>query len=164
MKNQRSHNIQARQARPLSPKQRGYLSQLAKQAHAKLSSAGAIDEDFTAWRHAEARKATDGSTISEASRADFDALEQHFLALAGQSRKAYDRATGPDNDMRNMAHNIATAARQAGVSDAYIAAICRRMSGGTRDTWRDLKQGEAVLIALKNKARADQAKAATTTA
>lgn len=136
---------------PLTPKQRGYLAQLAKQAHAYLTSKSAIDEPFDAWRKREAMHASSGFTISEAPRRCFDDLEQHFLMLAGKSGKAMERALGPDNDMRNLEQQIAVAARTAGVTPAYVQAICRRMHGA--DTWSNAKQAKAVLVALKKKSR-----------
>jgi hypothetical protein len=136
---------------PLTPKQRGYLAQLAKQAHTYLTGKGAIDEAFDAWRKREAMEVTKGFTISEAPRRCFDDLEQHFLMLAGKSDKALSRALGPDNDMRNLEQQIAVAARTVGVTPAYVQGICKRMFGA--DTWSNAKQAKAVLIALKNKGR-----------
>lgn len=143
---------------PLTPKQRGYLAQLAKQAHAFLTSKGAIDEPFEKWRHREAMDATSGFTISEAPKRCFDDLETRFLALAGKPAKAFERASGPANDERNLTHNIATAARECGANESYIAGICRRMFHG-RETWQGVKEGKAVLVALKNKLRTQQRKA-----
>lgn len=145
---------------PLTPKQRGYLAQLAKQAHTYLTGNGAIDEDFESWRKREAMNASKGFTISEAPRRCFDDLEQHFLMLAGKSGKALERALGPDNDMRQLAHEIAVAAREAGVTPGYVQGICKRMYGA--DTWSNAHQAKAVLIALKNKARSDKKKSTTT--
>ncbi len=135
----------------LTPKQRGYLAQLAKQAHTYLTGKGAIDEPFDPWRKREAMDASKGFTISEAPRRCFDDLEQHFLMLAGKSDKALSRAIGPDNDMRQLAHEISVAAREAGVTPAYVQGICKRMYDA--DTWSNAKQAKAILIALKNKAR-----------
>ena len=144
---------------PLTPKQRGYIAQLAKQAHTYLTGNGAIDEAFDPWRRREAMKASKGFTISEAPRHSFDDLEQHFLMLAGKSGKALERALGPENDMRQLGHEISVAAREAAVAPGYVQGICKRMFGA--DTWSNARQAKAVLIALKNKARTDKNKAAT---
>lgn len=139
--------------KPLSPKQRGYLGTLATQAYRYLTGKGAIDEPEKEWRHREAISAC-GFRISEAPSNRFDALEQHFLTLAGKSSKALERALGPENDMRQLAHEISVAAREAGVTPAYVQGICKRMYGA--DTWSNARQAKAVLIALKNKARTTQ--------
>ena len=130
----------------LTPKQRGYLAQLAKQAHERLTASGAIDEPFETWRKREAMEASSGFTISEAPRHAFDDLETHFLSLTGQTKKAFDRATGPSNEERTIAHNIRVAAETCGVGEAYVAGICRKMFN--RSTWEGAKQGQKVLIAL----------------
>lgn len=167
MSNRTRRSAGHERARSLTARQRSYLGSLAKQAHAKLTSAGAIDEPETEWRHAQARTATrwsgcpEGVTISEASRADFDNLEQHFLALAGRTKEAFDRASGPDNATRQMAHNIGVAMRTAGVTEAYVAGICRRMFG--RADWRG-PEGTAVLSALNKHARRAKATPTPTTA
>ena len=137
---------------PLTPKQRGYLAQLAKAAHTRLLDSGAIDDaDFDHWRKHEAMDATSGFTISEAPKRCFDALETRFLTLSGQAKQAFERNLGPDNDMRQVAHNITVAARTAGVTAAYISGICQRMFGRTE--WKTAAEGKAVLIALKQHAR-----------
>lgn len=141
--------------KPLSSKQRGYLGTLATQAYRYLTSKGAIDEPEKEWRHREAISAC-GFRISEAPSNRFDALEQHFLTLAGKSGRALERALGPDNDMRNLEQQIAVAARTAGAHPAYVQGICKRMFGA--DTWSNTRQAKAVLIALKNKARSEQKK------
>lgn len=144
--------------KPLTPKQRGYIAQLAKQAHDYLTSKGAIDEPFDKWRKREAMEATSGFTISEAPSRCFDDLEQHFLSLAGKADKALERALGPGNDMRQLAHEIAVMQRQCAVTPAYVQGICKRMFGA--DTWSNAKQARSVLIALKNKLRQIQEAAA----
>ena len=145
--------------KPLSAKQRGYLGTQATQAYRYLTNKGAIDEPEKEWRLREAISAC-GFRISEAPSNRFDALEQHFLSLAGKSGKALERALGPENDMRQLAHEIAVAAREAGVAPGYVQGICKRMYGA--DTWSNARQAKAVLIALKNKARTDKKKTANT--
>lgn len=125
--------------------QRSYLGQLAKKGFQRLRSAGAIDEPEDEWRQREAEKAC-GYRISEAPRRCFDDLETHFLTLAGQTKRAFDRATGPANDMRTVAHEIAVAAATLGVGENYIAGMCRNMFRSS--TWSTPKQGQALLIAL----------------
>lgn len=143
--------------KPLTAKQRGYLGTLASQAYRYLTSKSAIDEPEKEWRHREAISACQ-FRISEAPSRCFDDLEQHFLTLAGKTGKALERALGPENDMRTLEHEIAVAARAAGVHPAYTQGICRRMFGA--DTWSNAKQAKAVLIALKNKARQNSKEAA----
>lgn len=146
--------MSARKFKPLTPKQRGYLAQLAKQAYNKLTGAGAIDEDFDLWRKQEAMEATNGFSISTAPSRCFDALEQRFLMLAGNTSKALERALGPENDMRQLAHEIGVAQRSAGVTPSYVSGICKRMFGA--DTWGNASQAKAVLTALKKKARSQK--------
>lgn len=166
MKNQSSKHAmwqRMRRTSPLTAPQRSFLGGLADGARRMLISRGAIDEhDETAkqWRHRESREATRdldpkgiGWTISEAPKLAFDALKARFEMLSGQAGKALETLSG-SNDVRQLTHNIATTARECGVSDSYVAGICRRMFG--RDDWRGTKEGGAVLIALKNKLRRQQ--------
>lgn len=125
--------------------QRSYLGQLAKKAFQRLSSIGAIDEPEDAWRKRESEKAC-GYRISEAPRRCFDDLETHFLTLSGQTKRAFDRATSPDNDVRTIAHEIAVATATLGVGENYIKGMCRNMFRS--DTWEGSKQGQKLLIAL----------------
>lgn len=128
----------------LSPRQRSYLARLARSAWQRLTSAGAIDEPSGAWRHREAMQAADGHTISTAPRRYFDALEQHFLALSGQPAKAYDKATGPSNEERQLRHKIADLAAQLGLPSDYASG-------------KPLRQLKGILINLTRQARAAQA-------
>lgn len=152
MKNQRAKDAQRRMASPLTLKQRSYLGILARNAFKKLMSAHALDDDMNEkeWRHTEAIEAC-GHTISEAPKSAFDALELRFLTLAGQTKQAFDKATQPGNDLRQLTHNIAVAAKACGVGEAYVQGICKRMFG--RPDWQGPREGQAVLIALKQKAR-----------
>jgi len=134
---------------PLTPKQRSMLGQLAKRAWKKQHDSGAIDEDETTWRHREAMEATSGFKISEAPKRCFDALKAHFETMAGDAGKAFETLTGPDNETRQLAHEIGVAAKACGVTAGYVAGICRRMFGC--DSWSGAEQGRAVLIALKKK-------------
>lgn len=145
----------------LTPKQRSYLAQLAKTAHTTLTRCGAIDEPFDAWRKREAMQASKGFTISEAPKHCFDDLEQHFLALAGKSAQAFDRALGPTNEERTLQHEIDAHALDAGVGERYVAGICRRMFGTPK--WSGAGQGKKVLIALKQLAKRRKAQAQTPT-
>lgn len=132
--------------KPLTPKQRGYIAQLAKQAHTYLTGNNAIDEPFDTWRRREAMQATSGFTISEAPRRCFDDLERHFLVLAGKTGKAFDRTLGPDNAERQQRHTIKELAEQVHVSDPehYARSL-------------DSHQLKGVIINLKKRLRAQTA-------
>lgn len=125
--------------------QRSYLGQLAKQAFQRLTSAGAIDEPEDAWRKRESEQAC-GYRISEAPRRCFDDLETHFLTLSGQTKRAFDRATGPTNDVRTITHEISVAAATLGVGENYIKGMCRNILRA--DTWSTAPQARKILIAL----------------
>jgi len=135
---------------PLTPKQRSMLGQLAKRAWKKQHDSGAIDEEETKWRHREALERC-GFIISEAPKRCFDDLKSHFETMAGDAGKAFETLTGPDNETRQLTHEIGVAAKACGVTAGYVAGICRRMFGC--DSWSGAEQGRAVLIALKKKAR-----------
>jgi hypothetical protein len=165
MKNQTASNLRTRAFRPLSPKQRSYLGGLADSTRRMLIARGAIeagDETAKDWRHRESREATKqrdpqaiGWTISEAPASAFDDLLAHFQALSGHADKALATLTGDSNEMRQMTHNIAIAAKACGVGENYVAGICRRMFGVA--TWKTWNEGQKVLIALTDKARKAQA-------
>lgn len=140
--------------KPLSPRQRSTLAQVAKEAYTRL--APGLSETFDEWRKTEARKATkhlqgappDGWTISEAPAWAFDALMGHFQALKGATGKAFDQLTGPSAVTKNMIWIIAQTERENGVPEGYSAGICRQMWG--HDAPQDENQAIAVLTALKN--------------
>ena len=162
MINQPAKDAQRRMTAPLTNPQRSFLGGLADGARRMLIERGAIDEhDETAkeWRHREAREATKkldpegkGWTISEAPKHAFDELKARFEMLSGQAGKALETLSGPSNDMRNMAHEIEKARKACGVHPNYIVGICRRQSKGARDTWTNVEQGKAVLVALNKHA------------
>lgn len=129
------------------------ITLIARTAWNKLNSAGAIDESFNDWRQREAIE-TCGARISAATKAQLDRLETHFLAMGGNSREAYDNATGPGNDMRQLCHLITIKARECSVTAAYVQAICRRMYG--TDEPLTASQAKGLLIALKKHARASR--------
>lgn len=162
MINQRAKDAQRRITKTLTSPQRSFLGGLADGARRILIDRGAIeahDETAKDWRHRETREATKpldpqglGWTISEAPAYAFDAIKAHFEMLSGRAEKAMETLMSDPNEMRQMAHAISVAARECGVGENYISGICKRQSRGRRTTWRNVQEGKAVLIALKQHA------------
>lgn len=127
------------------------ITLIARSAWQRLTAAGATDEPFDAWRQWQAVDVV-GVRISAATKSQLDRLETHFLAMGGQAAEAYDNATGPSNELRQLCHLIAVKQRECGLKDAYTQAVCRRMFG--IDQPLTAHQAKSLLIALKNHARA----------
>lgn len=151
----------------LSTQQKRTLAAMAREAYNHLRPG--LDCTADEFRQEQAREATkaifppSGVTISEAPRQCFDEIYQHFLILKGQSDKAYDHAvSGDGSELRNMLHNMNTAAKAAGVGQGYITGICQRMGYGA--TPKTAAQAKAVMIALQRKAASDKKKAQPSTA
>lgn len=89
------------------------ISIIARKAWSRMTSLGAIDEPFDAWRHTEAESVV-GCRISAANSSQLDRLETHFLSLAGQTDKALDSALGEDGDTRRRRYVIRQLASQLG--------------------------------------------------
>lgn len=96
------------------------ITLIARTAWGKLTSAGAIDEDFDDWRQREAQECC-GVRISKANSPQLDRLETHFLALGGQTAKAFDVATGEDGHTKRQRHAIQLLASQLGLASDYAA-------------------------------------------
>lgn len=110
---------------PLSNSQKRDLSRLAKKAWLLLQQNGATDESEKDYRGRESIAAV-GRRISEAVNGDFETLEAHFLANAGQSAKAFNSAMKADsNEARQARFKIKTLLAKHQITEAYAAAICR---------------------------------------
>lgn len=126
---------------PLTNKQKAELSRLAQEAHAFLTSKGAIDEALESWRRAESIQAC-GRRISEGLNGDFSLIQAHFLMLAGKSSKALDSALQADsNDERQARFKLAQLCKQLGKPVPALEGA-------------SLKQIWAVFFNLKNAAKA----------
>lgn len=129
------------------PGQKGYLSQLAAEAHAFLTSKGAIDEPLEAWRRAESVRAC-GRRISEAVNGDFETIEAHFLALMGRTKKALESAFKADtNEERQARFKLAQLCQQRGL------AVPELKDASVKQIW-------AVFFNIKNQPKRKAAKAA----
>lgn len=101
------------------------LGRMAGDAWLKHHHSGATEETEKEWRHREARACIrkliggEGLTISEAPKEFFDALYAHFLALQGQSGKAFEVHMGPGNEERQWRFKIAAAAKALGLPADY---------------------------------------------
>lgn len=151
----------------LTPGQKRTLAAMAREAYNHLRPG--LDCTADEFRQEQAREATkgifppSGVTISEAPRNCFDEIYQHFKILKGQACEAFDHAlSGEGSELRNMLHNMNTAAKAAGVGQGYISGICQRMGYGSAP--KTVAQAKAVMIALQRKAAADKKKAEQSTA
>ena len=85
--------------------QKGYLSQLAKEAFQFLIAKGAIeagDETEKDFRHRESIEAC-GRRISEAVNGDFELIEARFLMLMGRTKQALQSAIKSDTNEERQA-------------------------------------------------------------
>ena len=154
MKNQNAKDTVRRNARPLSPKQRTYLTQLALRGWKRTGASA--EEKFDDWRRRNAMKATElkneageivqGVTISTALKSDFDSLHLHFKTLAGEA--SLDDAADHANELRQLHHSISKLQRSLGLTDAYLAGIVKNITRGAYH-WTTPQQGRAVLNALR---------------
>ena len=99
------------------PGQKGYLSQLAKEAFRFLTAKGAIEgEKETEFRHRESIEAC-GRRISEAVNGDFELIEARFLMLMGRTKRAFDSAVKADtNDERQARYKLAQLCAKRGIA------------------------------------------------
>jgi len=85
------------------PGQKGYLSQLAKEAFRFLTAKGAIEgETEKEFRHRESIEAC-GRRISEAVNGDFELIEARFLMLMGRTKRAFESAVKADTNPERQA-------------------------------------------------------------
>lgn len=110
---------------PFSNGQKAYISGLARKAWLLLKQNGATDESEKDYRGRESIAAV-GRRVSEALNGDFETLESHFLANAGQTAKAFTSAMKADsNGNRQARFKIRQLLTKHGLTEAYAAAICR---------------------------------------
>jgi hypothetical protein len=118
----------------ISPKERQHLARLARQAWEKCGARGA-GIDFDEWRHEQVAEATDGkaSGLTELRRGQYRDALRHFLALAGESARAFRVATrgGQRAADRDLALAKLREACEAGglAYPEYPESICRRQFG-----------------------------------
>ena len=118
------------------------ITMIAISAWKKLDAHGAIDEPCDDWRHRESVECV-GVRISEATSAQLDRLETHFLALGGDTGKAFDQATGESGETKRMRFRIQQLADQLGLGADYAVS-------------KKPHQLKGVLINLSKQARAAQ--------
>jgi hypothetical protein len=99
------------------PGQKGYLSQLAKEAYRFLIAKGAIEgETEKEFRQRESIEAC-GRRISEAVNGDFELIEARFLMLMGRTKRAFDSAVKADtNDERQARYKLAQLCAKRGIA------------------------------------------------
>lgn len=129
----------------LTAKQRTYLATLAREGW-KRTGAG-DDESFDDWRHRQCADCLNdtSASLSTATAAQFDALLLHFKILAGKA--TLEDTAENANELRQLAHAIFITAKEAGVTEGYVAGICKRMFH--RSTWSGAEEGRKVLNALR---------------
>ena len=116
---------------------------IARSAWEKLTDNYAIEEPFDTWRHRESL-ALVGARISQSTPAQLDELETHFLALGGDSRRAFQNATGEPGWAKRMRFKIAQLAEGLGLPKTYA-------------TDKAPRQLKGILIELEKRTR-EQAK------
>lgn len=85
------------------PGQKGYLSQLAKEAFQFLTAKGAMEgETEKEFRQRESIEAC-GRRISEAVNGDFELIEARFLMLMGRTKRAFESAVKADTNPERQA-------------------------------------------------------------
>ncbi len=110
---------------PFSNGQKAYISGLARKAWLLLKQNGATDESEKDYRGRESIAAV-GRRVSEALNGDFETLEAHFLANAGQPVKAFNSAMKADsNDARQARFKIKKLLTKHSLTEAYAAAIMK---------------------------------------
>lgn len=115
------------------------ITLIARTAWTRLTSAGAIDEPFDAWRLRESMECV-GTRISKASSRELDRLETHFLSLGGQPAKALENELGEDGHTKRTRHAIQLLAEELGLPPDYAAT-------------KPASQLKGILINLTRKAR-----------
>ena len=148
----------------LTPEEITRLVLLAKDAWQPLTGAGAIDEDFDAWRHREVLKAVRRNGLRDATHRDYKALRAHFLALAGKSVRAFkaaEKAAPEVADAEQARWLLQQACREfSGAWPGYPAAICARQyrCALAEATPRQLAQLAQLLFTIRNRGRAKRRK------
>lgn len=128
---------------PLSNRQKWRLSDLAEEAWLHLGQRGLLEgEALMAFRHRIAIGCT-GRRISEASQSDYKTLEAKFLALRGESGRAFEAALQSETEPLRIAHHklcveLRTQGLQPGYAESIARSIFKRSLGGltTKEVWK----------------------------
>lgn len=136
--------------KPLSIKQRQYLTVTLAHKGFRRTGAEGTDETFNEWRHRQALEATKtdtrpGVTISEAKQSDFDALHLHFKTLAGEA--TLEDAGDDANERTQLMHSIEELRQALGYSEQYLAGICRKIIHSSQ--WQTAADGRKIQAALR---------------
>ena len=148
-----------RAALPLTSKQKMAIGIIARKAYAKAQQAYSTDDlNATEWARREAREATGGHTISEATQGEFLRLRAHFSRLAGDLGQAFDDELNDNPEAQRVANakfKIGQHLEAGGYSKEYADRICvdKFRSHIDHATGAQL---EAVAMDLKNRVAAQK--------
>lgn len=121
-------NTSKRAALPLTSKQKMAIGIIAKQAYAKAQQAYSTDDlNATEWTRREAREATGGHTISEATQGEFLRLRAHFSAKAGDLGQAFEDELNDNPEAQRVSNakfKISQHLEAGGYSLEYADRIC----------------------------------------
>lgn len=124
---------------PLSHNQKRYLSQLSdrvfNQAAARARGRGETPAEDTKtraeFRHQEVIKAAGKVGLRCCSQDDYKRVEAHFLALLGETGKAFNAHMRAETEPRRVAEaKVIEACERFGFRLAYAEAICRNQNHG----------------------------------
>ena len=150
----------------LSSNQKTTLLMLAKEAfRVQRDLANCPDMNEDQFRKVTVWTATNGEAngLSTATNAHFLKIKGAFLNLAAREAEAFDSAMAEGSERRDrIVFRIIATAKKAGLSEPYIAAVCRgKFSVG--DTWRDdLTEDQLIQLSatLEQRAKSRRQKAA----
>jgi len=112
---------------PLTGKQKGELSRLAKLAWQRFKGLGLTDETESDFRGREAVECEGvGCRVSEAKNGHFEKLESHFKNLAGNSAGALDAELRSQTaEVRQARHKLDQLLAEKGHVTGYAEVICQ---------------------------------------
>lgn len=136
--------------RPLTTKQRQYLTMRLAHKGFRRTGANESDETFDQWRHREAMEATknansEGVTISTAQQKHFNALKLHFAKLAGIA--TLEDAGDEAQELRQVTHSISVLCKELGYESGYLKGICKNILHDI--TWHTAADGRKIQAALR---------------
>ena len=111
---------------PLTHAQKGYLSQLARQAWHRSGQMDEICEEN--YRREQVGLACGKAGLRCCSQDDYGAVKGHFLNLLGETEKAFHAVHHGEGNARRVAEfKVVQTCRDAGLELAYAAKICTNM-------------------------------------
>jgi hypothetical protein len=155
---------------PLSHKQKRYLSQLSDRAFARSAdipvgpnhadkNVSATDQR-TLYRHTQVALACGKAGLRCCSQDDYKLVEAHFLALLGETVKAFNAGVRAATEPRRQAEAVLVReCERFGLRLSYAAAICRSVF---KCSLEDASPNQLfkVMYTIRNRGHARQQKAA----